>query len=697
MSDSFLYSRLLLAKGQGYPLFHPQPYDDLPLEARQNGTQIGDVGTVTTDGSFDPIFNICKSAGDPLNRFGVPDGFEQVMLNPEDIAPKNMYYSPGTDISNTKINKRRLDIEAGVDGNVFFPLGAGAVVEISTSSKATAVLLLPQGASRSNLRPLQIFRDYAIKHGQSWYSFVNGKLNRMIGTGELYLITGVDKSTSWSVAALENNYDGCELSLKLKPAFVGSGSVSYAWEWECASSFANSGPRYSPGEETWTDNQTVFLRGFKVAIRPMPLKKSGKVVVHSVADTKHASGSVPKSRFGMPFLWGGSGNIGGLSRSNTRSTSGDTLDSNLDYKPFHPADAINDYLLENFSDVAVAITHDDEWAAVLGEDKIIPTAPEMVERICEGYDIKTTSNGVFLQRMDENHENMAIETRAISSLPTEYESIKPNALSSQFPQIKRADLRARLFPELSQGVPVHEFEDPATGATPDIEHLEFLGESVIRVAVTSLISEMYPGLRVDPATNLRDLVMDNPTFEKISKNTKFLENAVKTASLMHGTPVHVVFKAFFGALYLDQGNEATKPILDSLFHPYTTSAYEFLRRTYGSPSQQENIATKVPSIVAQSPPASPSDVSSNFLALFNESAQKGNRKVDWNYGDHPSAGTASPQSSPPRGNTAQTTKWVVEVLVDGEVFGRGEGSTKKAARNEAARQALSQLSAAGGV
>jgi hypothetical protein len=118
MSDSRLYSRLLLTRGHGYPLFHPQPFDDLPLEARKNGTEIGDVGVVTSDGSFDPIFNICRAANDSFNRFGVPDGFEQLRLHPGDIAPKSLFYRPGSDVSSTKISKRRLDLEAAVEGNV---------------------------------------------------------------------------------------------------------------------------------------------------------------------------------------------------------------------------------------------------------------------------------------------------------------------------------------------------------------------------------------------------------------------------------------------------------------------------------------------------------------------------------------------------------------------------------------------------
>ncbi|KAJ7715884.1 hypothetical protein B0H16DRAFT_1251033, partial [Mycena metata] len=196
-----LYTRLLLPKRHGYPLFHPQPFDDLPLESRHIGTEIGDVGVVTADGSFDVIFNVCRSANDPVNRFGVPEGFEQVQLGLGDVAPRALYHRPGSDVSNTTINKRRLDVDAG------------AVVEISTSSKETAVLLLPDGASRTDLRRKKKFRDYALKHAQRWYAFVNGDLERMVNNGDLYLVTGTDKSSSWSVAAVENHSEDCKVSL----------------------------------------------------------------------------------------------------------------------------------------------------------------------------------------------------------------------------------------------------------------------------------------------------------------------------------------------------------------------------------------------------------------------------------------------------------------------------------------------------
>lgn len=124
MSDSHhLYSRLLLPTGHGYPISHPQPYDDLPEESRRVGTETGDVGVVTFDGSFDPIFNICRAADDELNRFGVPEGFEQVALGPGDVAARALHHRPGADVSSTRIAKRRLDLDAGVESNVQVLLG----------------------------------------------------------------------------------------------------------------------------------------------------------------------------------------------------------------------------------------------------------------------------------------------------------------------------------------------------------------------------------------------------------------------------------------------------------------------------------------------------------------------------------------------------------------------------------------------
>jgi hypothetical protein len=115
----------------------------------------------------------------------------------------------------------------------------------------------------------------------------------MAGKGDLYLVTGVTKSTSWSVVALENHSGEGKVSLKLKAAQMGNAGAACAWEWESADSSVNSGPRRCPGEEDWRDNQTVFLRGFKVALRSTPLRRAPKIktVVNSKWSDMSSKGS----------------------------------------------------------------------------------------------------------------------------------------------------------------------------------------------------------------------------------------------------------------------------------------------------------------------------------------------------------------------------------------------------------------------
>ncbi|KAJ7096078.1 hypothetical protein C8R44DRAFT_378915 [Mycena epipterygia] len=419
MSDGDLYSRLLLTKGHGYPLSHPQPFDDLPDEIRMKGTKIGDVGILTPDGSFDVFFNICRESDDPVNRFGVPYGFETVYLGSGDVASMASYHRPGSHVSNTTISKRRLDMDAGVENNVFLPVGAGAVVEISTSSKRTAVLLLPDGASRTNLRFPDKFRDHALKHAQAWYDFLSG-LGHMVENGELYLVTGVDKSASWSVAAVENYAEDCSVSLKLKAAQIGSAGASYTWEWETVAAFADSGPRRLPGEELGAKNQTVFLRGFRIAIRSLPWGKIPKAI--PIVDSKPTT-NVSETWFRTLFSRSPSRSTQNVSRG--RSTGHDVLRdeesesivySPAIHRPYHPADAINKYLItDSSSDLVAVVTHDDEWMSVLREDEDVPTDSELIRRICEKYTMGSTSDGEYLEQRTQ--ESRLFFPFHIASLP----------------------------------------------------------------------------------------------------------------------------------------------------------------------------------------------------------------------------------------------------------------------------------------
>ncbi|KAF8196290.1 hypothetical protein K438DRAFT_757411 [Mycena galopus ATCC 62051] len=419
MADSQLYSRLLLPKGHGYPLFHPQPFDDLPLESRRVGTEIGDVGVVTSDGSFDPIFNICRAADDSLNRFGVPEGFERVNLCPEEITLRELYHLPGSNVSSDRVGAQGRANTGGSD--VYFHRGPGGAMEIITSSKEAAILQLPDGALRTDLRNLQEFRDCALRHAHRWYEFVTNDLERVVDNGDLYLVTGTDKASSWSVAAVEYRAeDHRSIASEVEPA-----GRSCLWESQLANSVVHSGPRRRPGEESWGNNQTVFLRGFKVAIRSSPagqnplvldseqfdllwmrskslwagaqitikpedyLHAPTQVAIFAVgtsgaaypdASPRPAVGGIPSDRqlaFTVPGTDGSSefGNSSEFDDEDPETPIGGSLSDDEAWaeffpkssKQYHPSSVINEYLLASSTEATVAVTHDYDWMSVLNE------------------------------------------------------------------------------------------------------------------------------------------------------------------------------------------------------------------------------------------------------------------------------------------------------------------------------------------
>ena len=107
-SASDRYARILLPQRNGYPLWIPGPPENLPVQLKEVGTTIGDVGIITPDGSFSFLFNICKPADDPANCFGVPRGFVQVHLNDIDIRRPPDVYQRGSHVSSELIEKEQL-------------------------------------------------------------------------------------------------------------------------------------------------------------------------------------------------------------------------------------------------------------------------------------------------------------------------------------------------------------------------------------------------------------------------------------------------------------------------------------------------------------------------------------------------------------------------------------------------------------
>ncbi|KAJ7642607.1 hypothetical protein DFH06DRAFT_1213993 [Mycena polygramma] len=294
MAHIKVYTEQLCSKWLGYPLWHPQPIDSLPQEYRTQGVRIGDVGCINDRGAFSFIFNICLAADNPINVFGVPPGFQKVELDPvRSIERVDVAFEPGTDVATETIKTRHISLGVEVDGPL--PVTGGGSIELSCSSTQGAALLLPHGASSSDLLPLEVFRKYVLQHAKSWFAFV-ANLGRPVDGLNLYLVTGCDKASSWGVATFSRSSNAGEVSMKFGPSGIAHGHAQYSWDKSLYTyGFAQAGPRYLAGGQLSGENQCVFVRGYSVAMRNIfisavkgplqvePVAGSSKAVYDSIA------------------------------------------------------------------------------------------------------------------------------------------------------------------------------------------------------------------------------------------------------------------------------------------------------------------------------------------------------------------------------------------------------------------------------
>ena len=111
---SQIYASNLLPLREGYPLWIPEPDEELPLCYRQSGVRIGDVGVIGQNGGFQFLFNICSSADDPVNQGGVPPSFERIDVGT--TSYQSTYYSRnGAFLQSADFARRAIAVEAGAD------------------------------------------------------------------------------------------------------------------------------------------------------------------------------------------------------------------------------------------------------------------------------------------------------------------------------------------------------------------------------------------------------------------------------------------------------------------------------------------------------------------------------------------------------------------------------------------------------
>ena len=142
----------------------------------------------------------------------------------------------------------------------------GVGFEFTSASNEGAILVLPEGADRHDLRNHLIFEGEALRNGKSWYEFALRRLGRtMISSDSLYLITGCHKTSSWSLAAFHQPSSNFNFTAQFTAGPIANGNINAAYSWQMTSAIpCRIGPQ--PYDAT-QKNQTVFIRGYKIAIR----------------------------------------------------------------------------------------------------------------------------------------------------------------------------------------------------------------------------------------------------------------------------------------------------------------------------------------------------------------------------------------------------------------------------------------------
>ncbi|KAL0063011.1 hypothetical protein AAF712_010142 [Marasmius tenuissimus] len=297
------------------------------------------------------------------------------------------------------------------------PAGASGGIGVMFSRDRGAVVMPGiNGADRTDTSNKAIFSDYASQHGESWYRFANGTLGREADNGELYLITGFDKSNSWENAVIYNHSatNSCTLAFTTGPGIGVEGRLRLS---KTTSDKSSLSQRCSSDETL--HNQSLFVRGFRISVRQGMRARFG-TRIKIISTYKSSQGEIldKDKSGGIPF--GGSTSSGfsgsndssrspgaasflssrdssaGISGGESDTQSREEDDFTPDSKMYHPLIAINDHILNTREDVTLVVTHDDDWISLLDntQDKgIMPGDSTLIKRLQDRMSVLVNGKG----------------------------------------------------------------------------------------------------------------------------------------------------------------------------------------------------------------------------------------------------------------------------------------------------------------
>ncbi|KAK1235024.1 hypothetical protein PQX77_001761 [Marasmius sp. AFHP31] len=433
---SHIYELLLLQCGLGFPLWMPSPRCTPDGEYELD---IGDVGVLSHGLPFNTLFNITQSPTSPANKDGIPEGVNPpCALASRWLTIKQGYHPPETVLIRPARAISRQEAQASVEFNSF---------TFHLSTEGGALLMLPQGGTLKRLEKTAGFKERVRHHWRQWYDFAEDQVDLDDGQA-LYLVTGVEKCTTWAMASWDAVPNiACDELGSLELTVDGTtGACSWAFPpARCSTQSSDSLITNSPQ----SGQETIFVRGFRIdrfngsmglqppgfSSRPGKEKDNGGGSTfrgNDLRDLPSFDSSVNPSSSTRYECSGG----GGSGALNPQS---DALDPLIDNKQIlelnlnlsdneknfatHPCEAINKFAFELVSHIkpallntgCVVISHDDDWINIIQEsDEGIPPEAEIIRRICSNFKFALEGDTIFPVSMTDSDMELLRQREAPS-------------------------------------------------------------------------------------------------------------------------------------------------------------------------------------------------------------------------------------------------------------------------------------------
>ena len=255
----------------------------LPIPYRAQGVRVGDVGILTENGGFDFLFNICVPRDDPINPVELPDNFVPIFpsVNPTHIR-KFAEFSPGSYLASSSVAESQTGEQSSYVlvyfGFLLHPLiNIPSGLTFQSSASEGAILTMPEGACSEDLRNPSRFRQYIASHAEDWYKFLKSPWGCEVQNGDLHVVVGCDKTTSWGMATFANSSLSQDTSFWLKFSACGqessqrNGGNNYVWEHSGVAEVKvgpgrGENPELGETDSNRLQNQSLFLRTLNVTL-----------------------------------------------------------------------------------------------------------------------------------------------------------------------------------------------------------------------------------------------------------------------------------------------------------------------------------------------------------------------------------------------------------------------------------------------